>query len=382
MAIEFIAPIALTALTNTIIDILRKSKDIKELIELPEVQYPSLSQDQAITKVAKCYKNNKLVLVLGAGVSIDQGIPSWKALLQRLITTTLQNENDEEDKNKVLSQLFDQIFGPNPLIAARYLSVYFDDLEKKKRKKLLFEEAIRKALYETYDEMKKSSLMKEIVQYCVSPGKTHSLDSVITYNYDNLLENNLENLNLDIPFKPIFSVGTHASTNQLPIFHVHGYLPKEGNIKQINKITLGDDSYHLQYNEIYRWSNLIQLQKFKDYNCLFIGISLTDPNQRRLLDIAKEQRGNNDIVHFLIKRKYNPKEIEKVVQGILKLNESLLSDKERANLQLTETVDSLVKIVEKFESNDARSFGIEILWVTDFNDIPEIMKEIRIQSHS
>jgi hypothetical protein len=381
MSIEILTPVALT-LANSIYEILKKSRDINAALELPEIQYPALTQEQAISKVSKHYKNNKLVLILGAGVSIDQGIPSWKTLLQRLITTTLQNENDDEDKNKVLSQLFDQVFGPNPLIAARYLSVYFDDLEKKKRKKLLFEEAIRKALYETYDETKKSNLMKEIVQYCVSPGRTHPLDSVITYNYDDLLERNLENLNLDIPFKPIFSVGSHASTNQLPIFHVHGYLPKEGNIKQINKITLGDDSYHLQYNEIYRWSNLVQLQKFKDYNCLFLGISLTDPNQRRLLDIAKEQRGNSEIVHFLIKRKYSPTEIEKVVQGILKLNETLFSDKEKANLQLTDTVDSLVKIVENFESNDARSFGIEIIWVDDYKNIPEVMREIRTQSHS
>jgi hypothetical protein len=361
---------------DLLIETLKKSIEISKKVELPEKLFPSLSQEQALNKIAKCYKNNNMVLVLGAGVSISQGIPNWTTLLQRLTTRTLEavDDNDNE-KNKVLAQLFDLVFGPNPLIAARYLSVYFDDMEEKKRKKFLFEEAIREALYETYSSTNDSSVIKELVKLCVS-SRSHALDSVITYNYDDLLEQSLDLLGIGIPYKSIYTIGINPAKNQLPIFHVHGFLPQKGKITKDNKITLGDDSYHLQYNNIYRWSNLIQLQKFKDSNCLFVGVSLTDPNQRRLLDIAKEQRGNNEIVHFLIKRKYKSDEIESVVSGILKNNKKLLSDKERTNLKLADTVDSLVSIVEKFESNDARSFGIEIIWVDEYAEISSILDKI------
>src|SRR5437870_1609574 len=49
--------------------------------------------------------------------------------------------------------------------------------------------------------------------------------AVVTYNYDNLLE-------MALPpgsFEPIWSDKQQATPGPLPIYHVHGYVPVQGN---------------------------------------------------------------------------------------------------------------------------------------------------------
>jgi len=99
--------------------------------------------------------------------------------------------------------------------------------------------------------------------------------------------------------------------NEIGIYHVHGFLPRKDEIKTDNKITLSEDIYHAQYNDIYSWQNLVQLDKYQNCVCLFIGISLTDPNLRRLLDIAKNQRVDKSIVHYNIRKNYDSSVLKK-----------------------------------------------------------------------
>jgi hypothetical protein len=58
-----------------------------------------------------------------------------------------------------------------------------------------------------------------------------------------------------------------------------------------NQIVFSEDSYHDQFVDPFSWSNLTQLNKFTQNTCLFIGLSMTDPNLRRLLDVAVRRDG-------------------------------------------------------------------------------------------
>ncbi len=387
MSTDFISAILgmsnIASSSSTLYDLLKTSKDKGALNDLNKLiasikTRTALSHENAIKKLKKFYQTERLVLVLGAGVSSDFGLPNWNTLLQRLIAKTFEKEKDQDlGKNAIIAQLFNMVVGPNALIAARYLSLHFKDLEKNNNKELLFEESIREVLYESFNEKQKSKLYQEIIKLCVSPGKNKSLDSVITYNYDDLLEKHLDGLGLDIPYKSIFAIGQNPAPYELPIYHVHGYIPRTGELSTVNRVTLGDDTYHSQYTDVYRWSNLIQLNKFKECNCLFVGSSFTDPNLRRLLDISKDQRGTENVQHFLIKKKYNAEEIEKSISKILEDNQQILDGKIKANLGLTETAKTLVKAVHKFETNDAHSFGAEVIWVNDYSEFPSILKDIR-----
>lgn len=344
-------------------------KNITNQIYKGDTKSP-LERKGIIRELKKHHQSESLTLVLGAGVSIDYGLPSWEELLRRLLAKTLEKNNTE---NKAISGIFNSVFGPSALIAARYLRLHFEDKRKGAADNFLFETEVRDALYETIRETS-SSLYKAIVQLCVSPGKAPSLESVITYNYDDILEEELKKLELKIKFKSVHHIGMNPRKDELPIYHVHGYLPRKGVINEKNSVTLSDDAYHKQYSEFYNWSNLIQISKFKDSNCLFIGASFSDPNLRRLLDIAKGLRGHDKTQHFIIKRRYKENEIRKRINILAQTNIEFTSLTESA--ELNEIITGLISAVQTFEQNDARSFGVEILWVDEYREIADVLSEI------
>ena len=49
--------------------------------------FSKTDQRQIVREIKQFYKSEKLVLVLGAGVSMNYGLPSWDILLQKLIVT-------------------------------------------------------------------------------------------------------------------------------------------------------------------------------------------------------------------------------------------------------------------------------------------------------
>ena len=242
---------------------------------------------------------------------------------------------------------------------------------------MAFENSIRDALYAGTNFKEDSALLKEIRKFCVAAGHSPNLDSIITYNYDDLIEKCLRNIEVDIPFAPIYARGMRHKQHELPIYHVHGYLPQKGQLTAKNKVVLGEDEYHQQYTDIYGWSNLIQINKFKDYNCLFIGVSFSDPNLRRLLDIAKNERGDDEIHHYCFKKRYDKESVKTKFNKLLEEDSVILEEKYRARIEHSDVIIELIKLMEKFEENDALSFGVGIIWIDSYDEIPEALQKIR-----
>ena len=374
--------ISASVLGNVLSDFINKKKTDPELLKKleQEVSKKLGKQPSLVTQtndLIGAYKDERLVLVLGAGVSADHGLPSWNTLLQKLLLSTFMNETSQsKEKSQVLAKIFTEFFSPSPLVAARYLKLFYES-DYTETNKLPFDEAVRNAIYEEINLKKTSKTIDEIVNLCVAPGKSPNLDSIITYNYDDLIEHHLSKLKIEVPYKSVFDVGMNPTNKELPIYHVHGFLPQKDKLKNNNKVTLSEDVYHQQYSDIYSWNNIVQINKFRDCKCLFIGISLTDPNLRRLLDISKLQKGPNSEFHYIIKKKYNLKKIEENIAKILEQNSDLFDEKVRANLKLDETVKHLVKVIEMFEENDAKSFGVGTIWVKGWEEIPDILRSIR-----
>lgn len=104
-----------------------------------------------------------------------------------------------------------------------------------------------------------------------------------------------------------------------------------------------EEAYHSQFIDPYSWSNLIQLNTFSTNICLFVGLSLSDPNLRRLLDIS--WRRNQRCKHYIIMRKAPQK-------------------------SRTDEIATML-----FEQ-DANSLGLNVIWCSDFSEIPNILSRI------
>ena len=280
---------------------------------------------------------------------------------------------EETEKALILSKFFSKIFNPSPLIAGRFLEDSFKD-DKVKNK---FEKYVRKALYETFDEKAESLIIEEIIKFCLAPGHSPNLDGIITYNYVDIIETKLKEKDLDMPFESVYGQAINPDNNVLKIYHVHGFLPRNGNLNNENKITLGEFVYHEQYINTYSWTNIVQINKFRDKICLFIGTSLTDPNIRRLLDIAKSQKKSNKY-HYIFKKKTDKKWLKTTSNKIISENPEYANDKNNNNLKLEETIDFLIEMKNRFEEKDSESLGVKTVWIDDYDkDISEILKKIR-----
>ena len=346
--------------------LINNSSNLENLIhKLPKSN--TISRRQSTRNINEAHKNEKLVLVLGAGISLDFGVPSWNLLLQNLMVHTIEKENNV---STVLSKLFNGIFRPNPLIAGRYLQEYFEKHDSS------FESMVRDVLYSKIDKEKSSVLLDEIVKLCVAPGNSPNLNSIITYNFDDILEYKLEKIDMSIPYKTVYGIGIEVKNNELPIYHVHGYLPESDKLDDKNKITFGENNYHQQYSDIYSWNNMVQINKFRENTCVFIGSSLTDPNIRRLLDIALKQKGNKRKHHYIFKKRIDEKYLNSELKKMLESTE-LIDNKNKAALDFEETIKLLTEIYERFEENDSASFGVQTIWINNWKEIPDFLKKMR-----
>ena len=273
------------ALGDTLWEILKSSAStiLEAAAKIAERFVPIEKQ---IGDLIQAYESESLTLVLGAGVSVEYGLPDWNTLLQSLLlSATIDSEEP------FVASLFTQVFNPSPLVAARFVRNHYHNKVADKS----FEDVTREIIYQQIKADIHSPLMKEICALVLAPARSPMLDSIITYNFDDILEREVRRLSfeigIDIPIRTIAGPEARPSARELPIYHVHGYLSSDPHEPIAHPVTLGEADYHQQYNEVYRWENMVQINKFADAHCLFLGTSFSDPNLRRLLDIAHAQHG-------------------------------------------------------------------------------------------
>jgi SIR2-like domain len=172
------------------------------------------------------------------------------------------------------------------------------------------------------------------------------LDSIVTFNCDCLVEDNLAASS--IANKAICSEAITHDANEMPVYHVHGYLPRTGPIDEQSDLVFSEDAYHSQFIDPFSWSNLIQLNKLTQNTCLFIGISLTDPNMRRLLDVAWRKNSDKRLGHYIAKLR--PRRVDG-----------------------EDTVDELSRLLEE---QDANALGLNVVWLENYDELPEILNRI------
>lgn len=303
---------------------------------------------EKLFSLKKKYQNEELTLFLGAGVSIDAGIPLWNDLINTMLSKMILKMSKHK-KNSLLSKHLLEIITlayqnqeSSPLAQMRYIRGAFDENEYNKLlHSILYPKGISP----------KTDLLKAIAEICI-PKRNHiGVKGIITYNFDDLLERCLKRYK--IATNIIDNDLGSTSPDKLSIFHVHGYMPyKNNNFEEPNELVFSEENYHKIYRDAYCWSNIIQLNYLRESTGLFIGCSLTDPNLRRLLDVAI--RNNENPRHYaILKRNFLAND---------NVNQKALQEYNRIDLSLR----------EKYYA----SLGLNIIWIDEYKEIPSILKSL------
>lgn len=282
----------------------------------------------------KAFVSGPNTFFLGAGVSCSEGLPGWENLLMAVLS--------DATKTKVKKEEFEALFkanGSSSIIMGRYIRRLFNDDKQQ------FASAIHNCLYKdrTLGSIKSGTIKKicDLVK-----NNRNRVKSIITYNYDDLIEQQMANIG--VATSSVFD--THEPDGRFPVYHVHGILDQEG-IKS-SDIVLSEDDYHEQYRRSFMWSNVEQLHALQNNNCFFIGLSMTDPNLRRLLDITRSEANDKNqrdshCFAFLMKN-----DVAKDVKG----------DKEGFLNEQKYILENL---------------GVRVIWYNDHNELPNLLDKLQ-----
>lgn len=298
------------------------------------------------------YENDNVVLFLGAGASSEARIATWDVLISELFVALIDkqlNANhiqiEEKDKKKIVKEVITQN-GNSPLLQTRFLRNGFEND---------FEELVREILYK--NSVDSSDLLEEIGQLCIPNRGKLGVRAIINYNFDDLVEKNLKRLR--VKYHSIYGEGMIPDSDELGIYHVHGFLPQEKeNYENLTKslLVFSEEGYHKLMLEPYNWANISQLNYMINNTCLFIGLSMTDPNMRRLLEIAAQKRTGNDgdCQHYVIMRRFRIKEPAEV-----------------------ESIKSFERVNETLQESFFKELGVNVIWIDEFSEIPVLLKQIK-----
>lgn len=175
---------------------LKSLKDFNSIVFLEEISKLAISSQKALKNVSldneekqRDFKNNihekieflknalsenRLTLVCGAGVSASAGMPDWNTLLTRILNKALPSEY-----KKINSEDLRTLLSSSNLIVGKYLKILLKDD---------FDETVHKSLYDDKMSINNSKLIHNIIELIRPKRNKGSVESVINFNFDSVLE--------------------------------------------------------------------------------------------------------------------------------------------------------------------------------------------------
>ena len=347
-------------------------------------------RSQLVEELRQTYLGDGLALYIGAGVSMSLGLPSWNELIHSLTVTMMSRrvtsaaqtldglslEQRAEALKALLEEVKAQKLQQKPvLMMARALKDQFgDELPKLVAAHLygrlnlgsggllwwfmrLFDKTAERV--STSDELRlpTSDLLNALVELIRPQRNVAGVHALINYNYDDILE---ERLRKDaVPCLTILSGKQKLTRGKIPSYHVHGALPIRQYAQATEKskkidngnFVFSEDEYHSEYADPYRWSNLTQIGTLGRHRGLFVGLSMQDPNLRRLIDVTHRQYP--EIWNYAILQRATRTPDDETKNAILK------------------------NLSEYVEEDSFQKIGVKVVWVDDIKkDIAPILRQI------
>ena len=250
----------------------------EELRDSPKLDFES---KVAINKklLRKEIQDHHISLALGAGASLDFGSLSWDKLIQSFYV--------EIQKSGKITSIKDvqKKIGGTSIIDGQFAIENLKDFMSSLYNGIYGKFTGGVYNYHNSTIMSMENFIKKMVQSRINEFNRFN---IITYNYDDFLEQALQTWR--IRYVSVYNENIRINS-RLSVYHPHGFLPyKTPSIKydEYRKgIVFSESEYHALYNNPYSWAMVLQEHLYRESAFLFVGCSLSDPNLRRILENTK-----------------------------------------------------------------------------------------------
>ena len=240
-------------------------------------------------RLAAAVQRGAVTLVLGAGVSLELGVPNWRGLVLR-VWKSVKLKKAERARIEELAR------------ESQSLPLLFELAEQR----LGFEafvEAVRTAIYAEaapvlYDDA--GTTMGTIANaitadYDLAGGRR--ITRIVTFNADELLREALRRRRGErgqfwrTADHAVYAEPAGRGVQPVPIYHVHGFLPRGGAFGGLSehRLVFTDNQYWNSGTSQASLANRTMNAALADSHCIFIGLSMTDSNLLRWLGLRYNQ---------------------------------------------------------------------------------------------
>lgn len=205
-------------------------------------------------------------MFVGAGVSMEAELPSWNVLIRKLLLAA-RDSGDQE----AVAAWADAVLQEGPLAAAAVAEALHDDPSR-------FRRALREALYErdsrTYFP---GALAGQIASL---KAQLDGRVAILTVNYDGLLELALDERGLE---SVSYVRARREQAGKAAVWHLHGRLVQQpsGRWRKEGNLVLSEGSY--VSSTARDFPQKFVAERLRTSLCVFVGLSMTDPNFIRWL---------------------------------------------------------------------------------------------------
>ena len=344
----------------------------------------SLVNPSDLRGLGMAWKQKHLVLFLGAGVSIPYGIPSWKNLVLELLFEQVEHTrrlgNIWPHYRRALASWMTDYFDYSPLVLARM--VERDARKRSKRKGVeyavdgeqIFLEKLRTQLYAQCKPPRVKRTTLQAIADLIKRSKGN-VRSVVSFNFDGLLEEELAKRKI-----PTISIvdGTRQHSGFFRIIHPHGFVPRQGPIER-NHLIFTEDDYHKLTESVFHWGLSEIVSELRHSTVLFIGLSMSDPSLRRLLDACR----NSDIPpHWQLQQRHQVRDHEQlaaitdVANRARQWGEILGYEEQKNPPQLADALNDVLRQADTYDRALFETMGVKTIWLESFDDIPILLDKI------
>jgi hypothetical protein len=242
--------------------------------------------EESLAALRAAWHAHKLTIIVGAGASHQSGLPLWNQLLQQLLMIWVEQQYKDTlfryFSGEIRDRLTRELTNQSPIVFAHYLQSRLSDKA--------FIDLVHRAMYGNLSTPEPGPIMRAIGRL------GHKLRSVVTFNFDDLVEKALA---LDGSASTSVWKASHLSTiSGVPVYHPHGFLPYSRQKDEAYRVVLAEADYHTLYANPHSWNNIVFSTALFESVCLFVTTSITDPNVRRVLDTVHREVPEN--FHYFI----------------------------------------------------------------------------------